>query len=118
MTELNALLLISRTSTARTLVKYADHRRPGQKANRRLAATIRRDRPKAHGDYRSSGHESVPRAVASASTVSELEAVVRGAVGSSDLMEFIRMDAGQVLNRAHGGRGPKMLAWWLGTLSS
>ena len=77
--------------------------RPFEEIVRRLTATIGRPDMKAFHD-----------AVASASTVGELEAVVRGAIGSSDLMEFIRMDAGQVLNRAHGGRGPKMLRLLVG----
>jgi hypothetical protein len=46
---------------------------------------------------------------AAASTLVELEAVVRWALGSSDLMEFVRFDSGDVLRNETGGNGPKML---------
>src|SRR5574341_591307 len=39
------------------------------------------------------------RALAAASTPAELEEVVQGAIGSSDLMEFGRFDAGAVLQK-------------------
>ena len=48
-------------------------------------------------------------AVAAATTVADLEAVVRGAIGSSGLMEFARFDAGEVLRKGRDGRGPKIL---------
>jgi uncharacterized protein (DUF302 family) len=48
-------------------------------------------------------------AVAAAATIDELEAVVRGAIGSSGLMEFIRFDAGEVLRKELGPQGPKIL---------
>ena len=48
-------------------------------------------------------------AVAAATTVADLEAVVQGAIGSSDLMEFARFDAGEVLRKGRGGQGPKIL---------
>jgi hypothetical protein len=35
--------------------------------------------------------------------------VVHGAIGSADLMECVRCDAGEVLRKARGGRGPKIL---------
>jgi len=35
--------------------------------------------------------------------------VVHGAIGSSDLMEFIRFDAGEVLRKERGGQTPKIL---------
>ena len=47
-------------------------------------------------------------AVAAASTLAELEAVVQKALGSSGLMEFIRYDSGDVLRKETGGNGPKM----------
>lgn len=72
--------------------------RPFEEIARRLTATIGRPDMKAFHD-----------AVASASTVVELESVVRGAIGSSDLMEFVRFDSGDVLRKEKGGRGPKML---------
>ena len=48
-------------------------------------------------------------AIAAATTVKDLEEVVRGAIGSSDLMEFVRFDAGEVLRKERNGQGPKML---------
>jgi uncharacterized protein DUF302 len=48
-------------------------------------------------------------AVAAAATVADLEAVVQGAIGSSDLMEFARFDAGDVLRKERGGHGPKIV---------
>ena len=48
-------------------------------------------------------------ALAAATTVADLEAVVQGAIGSSDLMEFARFDAGEVLRKERGGQGPKIL---------
>jgi uncharacterized protein (DUF302 family) len=49
------------------------------------------------------------KALAAATNPAELEEVVRGAVGSSDLMEFARFDSGEVLRKERGGRGPQML---------
>src|SRR5215471_12869265 len=40
--------------------------------------------------------------------------VVRGAIGSSDLMEFVRFDPGEVLRKEHGGEGFKMLRLLVG----
>src|SRR5262245_2134961 len=48
-------------------------------------------------------------AVTAARTVAELEEVVQGAIGSSDLMEFARYDAGEVLRKESGGQGPRIL---------
>jgi hypothetical protein len=48
-------------------------------------------------------------AVAAATTVADLEAVVQGAIGSSDLMEFARFDAGDVLRKGRGGQEPRIL---------
>jgi len=47
--------------------------------------------------------------VATAGTVAQLEEVVERAVGSSQLMEFVRFDAGEILRAERGGRGPKIL---------
>ena len=44
-------------------------------------------------------------AVVAATTVADLEEVVRGAIGSSDLMEFVRFDVGEVLRKERGGQG-------------
>jgi hypothetical protein len=48
-------------------------------------------------------------AVASARTLADLEKVVQAAIGASNLMEFVRFDAGEVLRKERGGRGPKIL---------
>jgi hypothetical protein len=48
-------------------------------------------------------------AITSAATAAELEKTVRGAIGSSELMEFARYDAGSVLRTSQGGRGPKIV---------
>jgi uncharacterized protein (DUF302 family) len=48
-------------------------------------------------------------AIAAATTVADLEDVVHGAIGSSDLMEFVRFDAGAVLRKERNGQGPKIL---------
>jgi len=72
--------------------------RPFDEIVRRLTATI--------------GHPEMTAfhsAIAAASTVAELEAVVQGAIGSSDLMEFVRFDSGEVLRKERGGQGPQML---------
>ena len=72
--------------------------RPFDEVLRRLTATIGRPDLKAFHD-----------AVASATTMPELETVVRQAVGSSDLMEFVRFDSGDVVRKERGGQGPRML---------
>ena len=72
--------------------------RPFDEVMRRLTAAIGRPDLKAFHD-----------AVALATTAGELEAVVRQAVGSSDLMEFVRFDSGEVLRKERGGQGPRML---------
>ena len=38
-----------------------------------------------------------------------MEKLVHGAIGSSDLMEFVRFDSGRVLRVEGGGQGPKIL---------
>ena len=64
----------------------------------RLTATIGRPDPNAFHD-----------AVTAATTLADLEEVVHGAIGSSDLMEFVRFDAGEVLRKERNGQGPKIL---------
>lgn len=49
------------------------------------------------------------KALAAATTPVELEKVVRGAIGTSELMEFARFDAGAVLRKERGGQGSKIL---------
>ena len=48
-------------------------------------------------------------ALAAATTADDLKAVVQGAIGSSDLMEFVRFDSGDVLRKERNGQGPKIL---------
>ena len=48
-------------------------------------------------------------ALLDAANITELEEVVRRAVGSSELMEFVRFDAGEVLRKGRNGEGPKIL---------
>jgi uncharacterized protein (DUF302 family) len=72
--------------------------RPFEEVVRRLTATI--GRPDMHAFH---------KALAAATTVADLEEVVQGAIGSSDLMAFVRFDAGEVLRKERGGQGPKIL---------
>ena len=72
--------------------------RPFEEIVRRLTATI------GHPEM-NSFHE----AVAAATTVAELEAVVHGAIGASELMEFVRFDSGDILRKERAGQGPRML---------
>ncbi len=72
--------------------------RPFGEIVRRLTATI------GHPDM-----NAFTRALASARTLADLEEVVEGAIGSSNLMEFARFDAGEVLRKERGGQGPKIL---------
>jgi aliphatic nitrilase len=72
--------------------------RPFDEVVQRLSATIGRP------DTNEFHH-----AIASATNVAELEMVVHGAIGSSDLMEFARFDAGEVLRKSQGGDGPRIL---------
>jgi hypothetical protein len=47
--------------------------------------------------------------LSAATTLAELEAVVGGAIGTSELMEFARYNAGAVLCKARGRPGPRVL---------
>lgn len=71
--------------------------RPFDEIVRRLTATIGRPDMNAF-------HE----AVVAATTVADLEEVLRGAIGSSDLMEFVRFDVGDVRRKERGGHGTKI----------
>jgi len=53
--------------------------------------------------------EAFHKALGKARTAADLEAVVRNAIGPSELMEFIRFDAGEVLRKERQGQGPKIL---------
>ena len=72
--------------------------RPFEEVVRTLTATI------GHPDM-----NAFRSALGAAKTVADLEEVVQGAVGSSDLMEFVRFDAGEILRKERGGQGPRML---------
>jgi uncharacterized protein (DUF302 family) len=77
--------------------------RPFEEVVRRLTAAI--GHPDMHAFH---------DALAAATTVADLEEVVRGAIGSSGLMEFVRFDAGEVLRKERGGQGPKILRLLVG----
>ena len=72
--------------------------RPFDEIVRRLTATI------GHPDM-----NAFHGAVAAAETVADLVEVVQGAIGSSDLMEFVRFEVGEVLRKERGGHGPRIL---------
>ena len=72
--------------------------RPFDEIVTRLTATIGR-----------TDMSSFHSALAAATTVADLEKVIQGAIGSSELMEFARYDAGEVLRKERGGQGPKLL---------
>jgi nitrilase len=72
--------------------------RPFEEVVRRLSANIGRPDAKAF-------HE----ALVAARTVGDLEETVQRAVGTSDLIEFVRFDAGEVLRKESGGQGPQIL---------
>jgi nitrilase len=72
--------------------------RPFDDVVQRLTATIGRpDMNAFHG------------ALAAATTVADLEAVVGQSIGPSQLMEFVRFDAGEVLRKEHNGKASKSL---------
>jgi hypothetical protein len=48
-------------------------------------------------------------AMSAARSAADLEAAVQEMIGSSELMEFVRFDAGEVLRKARNGEGPKIL---------
>ena len=48
-------------------------------------------------------------ALTAAATVGDLENVVHAAIGSSELMEFVRFDEGQVLRKGRSGDSPRIL---------
>jgi len=77
--------------------------RPFDEVVRQLTATI------GHPDM-NAFHD----AVVAATTGADLENVVQAAIGSSDLMEFVRYDAGAVLRKERGGQGQKMLRLLVG----
>jgi len=54
------------------------------------------------------------REMTSATTSAELEKLVCQAVGSSDLMEFIRFDAGEILRKERSEKQPRILRFVVG----
>jgi uncharacterized protein (DUF302 family) len=72
--------------------------RPFEEIIERLTATL------GHPDMK-----AFHTAIATATTLADLEEVVQGAIGSSDLMEFVRFDVGEVLRKERDGQGPKIL---------
>jgi uncharacterized protein (DUF302 family) len=72
--------------------------RPFEEVVRRLTATIGRP-----------DMSAFHRAIAAARTVADLEGVVQRSIGSSQLMEFVRFDAGEVLRKERGKESPKIL---------
>ena len=72
--------------------------RPFEEIVKRLTSTI------GHPDMK-----AFHAAIAEATTLADLEEVVQGSIGPSDLMEFVRFDAGEVLRKERGGQGPKIL---------
>jgi hypothetical protein len=72
--------------------------RPFEEVVERLTSTIGRPEMRAFHD-----------AMGDARTLADLESVVLGAIGSSELMEFIRFDAGALVRKAGNGHGPKIL---------
>jgi hypothetical protein len=48
-------------------------------------------------------------AVAAATSIADVERVVERAIGPSQLMEFVRFDAGEVLRKERGGESAKIL---------
>ncbi len=49
------------------------------------------------------------RALGAAKTAADLDELIHGAVGSSDLMEFVRFEAGDVVRKMQRGQGPRIL---------
>jgi len=54
------------------------------------------------------------KAASAARTREELESVVQGAIGASGLMEFLRLDAGDVLRKEGGPEGSRILRLLVG----
>jgi uncharacterized protein (DUF302 family) len=77
--------------------------RPFDETVRRLTATVgRAEMGSFHG------------AVAAAKTIGEVEKIVQGVIGSSELMEFVRFDSGEVLRKELGEKGPRILRLLIG----
>src|ERR1700692_2155552 len=57
---------------------------------------------------------SFSKNVAAANTFAEVEKIVQGATGPSELMEFTRMDLGKVLQKRTGAAAPQSLRFVVG----
>lgn len=77
--------------------------RPFDEVVARLTATVGRPDISAF-------HDALDAAVSAA----DLERLVGGAIGASELMEFARFDAGEVLRKERGGQGPRILRLVIG----
>lgn len=53
--------------------------------------------------------QAFQESIKAAKTEADLENVVHAAIGPSELMEFARYDAGEVLRKEHNGHEPKIL---------
>ena len=72
--------------------------KPFEECVRRLSASI------GHPDM-----NAFHKALGAATTLADVETVVHQAIGSSDLMEFVRFDVGEILRKERGGQEPKIL---------
>jgi uncharacterized protein (DUF302 family) len=54
------------------------------------------------------------KSLRSANTFQDVETIVQGAVGPSDLMEFSRFDLGAILRKERGSEKPKILRYIVG----
>src|SRR5271167_4328803 len=57
---------------------------------------------------------SFTKGMVGAKTIVDLERIVKGAIGASGLMEFVRFDIGLVLRKAHGEAAPQSVRLVIG----
>ena len=63
------------------------------------------------------GHPDLPtlrKAIVAAQTYSEMESAVRGAVGSTNLMQFMRFDLGEIIAKGRESDSPRILRLLVG----
>ena len=77
--------------------------RPFEETVQRLTATI------GHPDM-----SAFQKAIEGASTPSDLQEIISGAIGSSGVVELARFDPGAILRAVHGGQGPKIIRLLVG----
>src|SRR5262245_39366319 len=92
-----------RTTELRVQRLYFVSSRPFEDVVARLTATIGRPAPGAFH-----------KAVVDAPTDADLQKAVNYAIGSSGFMEFVRFDAGEILRKETGGKGPRILRLLVG----